>query len=425
MDALSPRRKARAWLLALCCALPLVFSGPAAAQGTHAACEKLPAVQVPGAQKQISACLEDLSTRSLVLSGHTDAADWRALHSQQSRNPERAVPGMQVDGYFPDTSTSNGYHGWNHDAQFVMRLPDHWNGKLVITGAPGLRRQYAPDFLISDWMLARGYAYASTDKGNSGLWFYRDGAAPGDAMAEWNQRVTELTLAAKQVVQQRYGRAPAFTYMTGISNGGYLTRHALEQYPELYDGGVDWEGPNWQTGAPNMLTNLPAALKYYPRYAFGDASAHQKMLAAGFAPGSEPLWAEHYALYWDLTARVFREELDPDFDGWLEAGIPFCASGFPLCDADYNFAARAKLVKPALSKIALNGHIGKPLITVQGDLDTVLPPKVHAEPYLALIRKAGQSALHRYYLVEGGNHVDQLYDVFPTLLRPILPCYRA
>ena len=30
--------------------------------------------------------------------------------------------------------------------------------------------------------------------------------------------------------------------MTGISNGGYLTRWQLEKRPDLYDGGVDWEG---------------------------------------------------------------------------------------------------------------------------------------------------------------------------------------
>jgi hypothetical protein len=30
--------------------------------------------------------------------------------------------------------------------------------------------------------------------------------------------------------------------MTGISNSGYLTRYAVENNPELYDGSVDWEG---------------------------------------------------------------------------------------------------------------------------------------------------------------------------------------
>jgi hypothetical protein len=33
--------------------------------------------------------------------------------------------------------------------------------------------------------------------------------------------------------------------------------------------------------------------------------------------------------------------------------------------------------------------------------------------------------LHRYYVVEAGNHVEQLYDEFPDKLRPISPCYRA
>ncbi len=398
----------------------------AAAGTTQAAeCTGMNDIRVPGAPMQVAACLDDLGTKYLVATGHTDASDWLPLHSAATRNPAGAVPGIQIDGYFPDTSTTNAYKGWNHDAQFVIRLPDHWNGKLVVTGAPGVRRQYATDYLISDWVLARGYAFAAPDKGNSGTSFYRDGATPGDAIAEWHQRVTELTVAAKEVVRQRYGRAPDRTYMTGISNGGYLTRHAIENRPDLYDGAVDWEGVLWRPEGPNMFQQLPVALKHYLRWKAGDARAHEAILAAGFARGSEFLWDHHYAVYWDLTQRTYREEMDPGYDGSLEAGVPFCIPGSLFCDADYDYATRPQAVRDAVARISLTGRIGKPMITLHGDLDSLLPMAPNSDAYADLVRKAGRGHLHRYYVVQGGNHVDQLYDVFPDRLRPIAPCYRA
>lgn len=388
-------------------------------------CANIGALQVPGAEKQDKVCLADLTTKYLVAVNRTDASDWATLHSQATRNPPGAVPGIQVDGYFPDTSTTNGYFGWFHDAQFVIRLPDNWNGKLVITGAPGVRRQYANDYLLSDWFVARGYAYASTDKGNSGTSFQNDGVEPGDAIAEWHRRVTELTIAAKDVVRQRYGTAPAYTYMTGLSNGGYLTRHALENRPELYDGGVDWEGVFWRPEGPNVFTSLPPALRWYPAWrATGDANAYEQIIAAGYARGSEFLWEHHYSVYWDLTQRTYREEMDPSYDGSLNAGIAFCQPGTPYCDADYRYADRPQAVRDAVARISLTGRIGKPLLTLHGTLDSLLPIATNSDSYTALVGKAGRGHLHRYYVIEGGNHVDQLYDAFPDRLRPIAPCYR-
>jgi len=253
------------------------MSAPAGAAPREPAghCARMDRVAVPGAELQRLSCLDDLTTAGTEKTGHTDRNDWSGLHAAGTRNPS-GVPGIQVDGYFPDTSTGNTNNGWNHDSQFVIRLPDAWNGKVVITGAPGVREQYANDFIIADWVLAKGYAFAATDKGNTGTSFYRDGDSPADAIAEWNRRVTELTRATKQVVEQRYGRAPRRTYVTGISNGGYLTRWQLENFPKLYDGGVDWEGTLFRPDGPHLLTYLPTALRNYPTYAAtGDPAAHQ------------------------------------------------------------------------------------------------------------------------------------------------------
>ncbi|MEV3857329.1 tannase/feruloyl esterase family alpha/beta hydrolase [Streptomyces sp. NPDC050095] len=403
----------------------LAASGPQAASAAalHGApCARQAHARVPGAQFQERACLADLTTAGLAGTRYTDTADQAGLTAKGTRSPS-GVPGLQIDGYFRDDSHTNATHGWNHDAQFVIRMPDHWNGGLVVTASPGNRKQYATDQAISDRVLAQGYAYAATDKGNTGPDFYRDGTRPGGAVAEWNSRTTQLTRAAKRAVAGRYGRAPRRTYMTGISNAGYLTRRQLENHPELYDGGVDWEGVLWTADGPNLLTSLPTAVAY----GRGEASAGD-MYAAGFAPGSEFLWPYHQKAYWGLTQKVYRAEFDPAYD----ADCPGTSAGSTTeeilapctSDAAYDYAARPASVHRAVARVALTGRIGKPLLTLQGDLDTLLPIATDADVYARMTSAQGRGSLHRTYTIRGGSHTDGLYDTHPDRLRPILPCYR-
>ncbi|HZB08949.1 MAG TPA: tannase/feruloyl esterase family alpha/beta hydrolase [Rubrobacter sp.] len=396
---------------------------------------KLKRVSVLGAEFQESSYLDDLTTAGTLRTGHTNAQDWHGLHAQGTLNP-RDVPGLQADGYFPDDSKTTkasdyveprpgrgiyyydqgnfyGNKKYPHDSQFVMRFPDDWNGKLVVTAPPGLRGQYANDFIISDYVLAKGYAFAATDKGNSGLQFSRDdeklypnGKTPGSAVAEWHQRLRELTIAAKDAAEEYYGERPDRTYATGISNAGYITRYALENDPELYDGGVEWEGPLWLAEGPNLLTFLPKTLNN-PK-------------DAGLDEETAFLWRYHSIIYWPSTQRTFRQEFDPDYEG---------------DEAEYDYANRinpnqnpqAQEIKNAVARVSLTGDIGKHLMSLHGTLDTLLPITKTSDVYSELVEKAGRSDLHRYYRVEGGNHVDSLYDHagFRDKLRPILPCYRA
>ena len=222
-----------------------------------------------------------------------------------------------------------------------------------------MRAQYANDFIIGDWVLSKGYAFASTDKGNTGAAFYRDGSAPGGSIA----RVAPAGHPARPgprsaVVRQAYGAQPERTYMAGISNGGYLTRWQLENNPQLFDGGARLGGHPVPRRGPEPA-HLPAdGAEELPGVRRDRRpGAHDAIIGAGFAPGSEFLWAFHHSYYWDLTQRIYREELDPTWDGALDAGVPFCASGTPSCDADYDYASRPGSVKDAVRSISLTGRI--------------------------------------------------------------------
>jgi hypothetical protein len=66
------------------------------------------------------------------------------------------VPGLQVQGRLTDDSTG--------EARFLLRLPRDWNGRLVVAGASGTRSEFNGDFAWSDYVVQKGYAYASQNK---------------------------------------------------------------------------------------------------------------------------------------------------------------------------------------------------------------------------------------------------------------------
>ncbi|MGW1993982.1 tannase/feruloyl esterase family alpha/beta hydrolase [Embleya sp. NPDC001921] len=413
--------------LAVAAALLLTATSASTAASAVPASDSIAAspctVRVPGAERVIGACLADLTTAGTVGSGHTDPKDWAGLEAAGTVNPS-GVEGVQLDGYFPDTSTTNTNHGWNHDSQFVIRLPKKWNGGLVVAGPPGLREQYANDRLISDHVLARGFAYAATDKGNTGERIYRDGRRPGDAIAEWHKRVAQLTVAAKRVAARHYGRRPATTYMAGASAGGYLVRWQLENNPSLFTGGVELHGVLFTPESPNVLDTAPAALRAYPKFRDNVPGGRAEMHAAGYPVGSENTWEFHYRNLWDSLQRTMREEVDPGYDGPKEAGTPFCPPNtIEGCDTDYVYADRPAAVHKAIEKVSLTGRIKRPLITLHGTLDALLPITRSGDVYARMVDDAGRGGMHRYYRVTNGTHADGLYQAMPKVVQSMSPCF--
>src|SRR5205085_948883 len=67
----------------------------------------------------------------------------------------------------------------------------------------------------------------------------------------------------------------------------------------------------------------------------------------------------------------------------------------------------------------------KPMLTLHGTLDSLLPIRTDSDVYTRMIAAQHRSALSRYYRIEGGNHVDSLVSLDPLKLRPMLPCFRT
>ena len=69
----------------------------------------------------------------------------------------KVVPGLQLDARIASDPQGQ--------ARFLLRLPNNWNGRLVVAGASGTRSEFNGDFAWSDYVLQKGYAYASQNKG--------------------------------------------------------------------------------------------------------------------------------------------------------------------------------------------------------------------------------------------------------------------
>jgi len=178
----------------------------------------------------------DNSRAGLPPSAFTPRTDAAAVSPDAPhRTPiTKAVPGLQITGGMAD----------DKDARWVMRLPQDWNGKLVVGVSGGTRSEFMGDFIFSDFVVQRGYAYVSSNKGTLNFFFTAPTDAVGcrltppthpvltglrvhfylgeqkDTIVEWFRRTREVTALAKTAAAAYGHRAVERTYLFGVSNGG-------------------------------------------------------------------------------------------------------------------------------------------------------------------------------------------------------------
>jgi pimeloyl-ACP methyl ester carboxylesterase len=335
---------------------------------------------------------------------------------------ERPMVRKPIPGYM--------WTGQIGNAQALIRLPDKelWNGKLMIGGTAAVRTEYCLDYILSDIVVQHGYAYAACDKGTPGL-ALRD---PGKSMAEWITNYEKLTTVTTELVENFYHESPKRVYISGISNGGYIARRMLEQYPQLFDGGVEWEGVLWHPDSRHLITTIPEYIDWYPIYSNlrGDRTAQERnralthLIDAGLHLLSEPHWDKYYQTYWALTLWLYGRNLDPDWEPFkVEWSSGLIGETSPL--ARYPWQERREQLSKHIQPLANTGSIGKPLLSVAGNWDCLIPFRHHAQAYADLVQKQGKGSLHRLYEIARGNHVEGLYKENKGEQQTVHPYYEA
>ena len=347
---------------------------------------------------------------------------------------EKAVPGLQIQARI--ASDPQG------EARFLLRLPEDWNGSLVVAGASGTRSEFNGDFAWSDFVLQKGYAYASQNKGiynlqlstaadslacrlnpASGVFVRFYDNEEGQPFTRWTEFMIKAGELARDGVKAAYGPPPRHTYAVGTSNGGYQVRRAVEEAPRLFDGGVDWEGTFVDQHAPNLLTDLPPAILNFPDYVASGFSASstaaKNIVAAGYPPdirsdiGATPttLWNNNWLSFWEVTQCQWQKRLDPTYDTY--------GSG----TGTYNYLSRLSVsdVGEQMAAFATTGAIQRPLITIAGTMDALLPIDHHARAYARRVasaagKKPSKQPAYRLYEVQNGNHIENYRQLnFSTL----------
>ena len=239
--------------------------------------------------------------------------------------------------------------------------------------------------------------------------------------------IGEAARLARSGVEARYGKKPRFTYAVGTSNGGYQVRRAVEAFPDLFDGGVDWEGTEVNPGGPNLLTDLPPAILNYPDYVSSgfsaDSTAAKNIRAAGYPPdlsaGTARLWTNYWASFWEVTQCQWQKRLDPTYDTYGQG------------TGTYNYYARLSVsdVGAQVASFETTGRIRRPLVTIAGTMDGLLPIDRHARAYARKVAAQDDDDDHgsswsgpdhqrpdyRLYEVQNGNHIETYADTFSQL----------
>jgi hypothetical protein len=350
------------------------------------------------------------------------AADARDITPTSVQSPATPIPGWLATGSL-----------WT-DERFVVRVPKAWNGRLIVAGTPAQRSEFACDRLFADPLLARGYAYASGNKGQgdgavlleAGVTISVEGAvlprfllpdgrgisfvqhAPGHTMERWLDEFLAVTEAAHAIAGDVSGRAPLLTYAVGLSNGGYEVRRAIEE-SDRFDGALTWNAVLW-TPQHNLLRQLPQAI--------AAMEAGRPDLLEGFglppdvaaASGAGSLYAKNLAAYWYVTVWLHAMHLDP------QASLAYGDVGDPERAEEWNGRIgawrfdRSPVVERRVAAFANTGDIRCKFVDLASQFDHLIAPSVHFDAYERLVEAAGRSDRYRRHMLANAQHVDAWSD---------------
>jgi pimeloyl-ACP methyl ester carboxylesterase len=336
------------------------------------------------------------------------------------------VPHRYLHGVIPD------------DAKFQLALPEHWNGKLAIFSR-GFSGTELSTGSFKTTALEKGYAFAASDEGWNRLTI---ASRPQDSYYESRQRIRELTLYAKQMLNAQYGKGPARTLMMGGSNGGHHTKWMLESYPDLYDGGIAGYGFNSQVSQWGSIATVlrnydiiapriddiiarrtsdsdwdPFASPLSPSLTDEQLRALRGIydipatLQDGFAfnvgrwKGSEAQWKSSYS-----GLLGYLHDSMPRFDATFNPGDgPLTDDKLKLWDPTKS----PKTVQAELRRLDLTGNLKRPVIIMHGTSDPIVSPG-ESEGYRALVAKRlGANAADKVlavYFIPGMGHGGSEYD---------------
>ncbi len=263
---------------------------------------------------------------------------------------EAASTSQMTHGYYFNAGYSE-IIGTLGGANFVIRIPDVWNGMLVV-GCRAYSHVFDPNshFALDGIcfpLISEGFAYASSSYGEGGYCIQK-------AVIRTHQ-LTEYVVDNYNVLGK--------VFLIGTSMGGNIALLLGEKYPNLYSGVLDICGPK-------DLKSLYESAQYVLSLTDEEISA-----LLGIPIEAVPAY------------RTFVED-------WL-ADIQI------ECDG-------ALEEKPqAYERISPTYHadITRPVISVLGGMDYIVPLE-QTEMYQDAVVLAGHSDLYRVYIVPLGGHCD-------------------
>lgn len=139
------------------------------------------------------------------------------------------------------------------EIEIEVWLPvEGWNGKLQSIG----NHYFAGGIFYGDMavQLRRGYATASTSMGHVGVGHLRWAHGHHEKVIDLAHRANhETAVLAKAVIAAHYGKAPAYAYFNGCSDGGREALTEAQKHPDDYNGIIAGGASSNYTGYNTQL----------------------------------------------------------------------------------------------------------------------------------------------------------------------------